>query len=570
VSKVLKGIGVVEGTVMGKVKVIAQDVTQYLAQYHTEDPEREAEKFLAALDEAGNQLTKIMEKAKQNGADEQAAIMEAHIAMLDDPMLKEAVVQKVKDRVPAPQAILETTGEYADMFASMDDQYLRARAADVRDIGSRVARILLGVCDVALGKSPVILCAQDIDPSMLADVAGDTVQGLVLGQGSTTSHVVIIAKARGLAAVVGVPDVQSLTDGTEIILDGNTGEILVWPGQSELDSYTARIREEQERKIQALKNSSQPAVTLDGVRIQLAANISNPGDMDLALKYGCEGVGLYRTEFLFMGRNIPPSEDEQFQAYRQVAEKCGNHLCVIRTMDIGGDKPASYLDIGKEPNPFLGWRGIRISLVRTELFIAQLKAILRAGVYGRVAIMFPMIVNVGEIRRARECLAQAIGELEKEEKEFARNVPVGIMVETPAAAVMASSLAKECDFFSIGTNDLVQYTLAVDRGNQKVSNLYSHFHPAVLQLIASVIRAAHENNIWAAICGEMASDPQAALLLMGMGIDELSMAATAIPKVKEQMAVFTMNEAQKLSQQALALNESESIRNLFSGISGKG
>ncbi len=559
-TEYLKGIAVVAGTAVGKVKVISQDTPRNLSEYKADNSEGEAAKFLAALDEAGDQLREIIKSVRKNGEDKLADIMGAHLEMLGDPVLKEAVLQKIGESVPAPQATLAVIKEYSAMFGVLEDNYLRERAADILDIGNRIVRILLKVGDIELGHTPVILCAQEIEPSVLAGISQDVVQGLVLGQKSTVSHAVIIAKSKGLVTIVGVADLQKLKDGTEIILDGYSGEILISPEQAELDKYLDRVRKETERLVRDQENASEPAVTIDGTKVRLAANISRPQDMDQALKYGCEGVGLYRTEFLFMGRDTPPSEEEQFQYYRQVVESCGEHLCIIRTMDIGGDKPLPYLNIGQEDNPFLGWRAIRISLERSDLFIAQLKAILRAGVYGKVAIMLPMIISAGEISRSKDYLSRAIADLNREQKKFAQNVPFGIMVETPAAAVMAPFLAKESDFFSIGTNDLVQYTLAVDRGNSKVSNLYNYFHPAVLRLIDGVIRAAHENGKWAAMCGEMAGDPHAAALLMGMGIDELSMNAPSIPRVKEQIRGMTMTYAQELLQHVLTLNDGGQIQ----------
>ncbi|OLN33883.1 Phosphoenolpyruvate-protein phosphotransferase of PTS system [Desulfosporosinus metallidurans] len=560
VSEVLKGIGIVAGTAIGKIKVLSEDLSRHLHHYSVEAPVREVEKFLVALNQATEQVEKIIENANKHGEDKQAGIMEAHLAMLGDPMLKEAVLQKIKDSMSAPQAVLEVTQEYAAEFAAIDDQYLLERSADVLDIGRRIAKILLDVRGVELGSEPIILFARDIEPSVLTDISSEVVTGLILEHGSTTSHAVIIAKAKGIITVVGVPGSLKLLDGIQVALDGTSGEVVLSPDKAELGLYLARIREERERYVRDLANASLPAVTVDGKRVQLAVNISTPQDMEQALMFGCDGVGLYRTEFLFMGRNNFPTEEEQFQAYREVAEKCGENLCVIRTLDIGGDKPLSYLDIDQESNPFLGWRAIRISLERTDLFVTQLKAILRAGVYGNVALMLPMVISSGEIRRAKECLGQAMSELEHEDKDFARSVPLGIMVETPAAAVIAPHLAKECDFFSIGTNDLVQYTLAVDRGNQKVRKLYNYFHPAVLRLIDGVISAAHDQGIWAGMCGEMAGDPLAAILLVGMGIDELSMNATAMPKVRELIRGIDVLLAKDLLQQVLSLDDGVEIR----------
>ncbi len=558
-AEVLKGTGAVAGTAVGIIKRFSRDVADRLHAYAAEEPGREAEKFVDALGKAAEQVRRIVAKAKEIPENSQPAIMEAHLMMLADPVLKETVLGKIAAAVPAPRAVLEAAEEYADIFAAMDDAYLRERGADVRDIGARVAGILLDVRAEDLGGGPVILYARDIPPSVVSEMADDTVRGLILEHGSTTSHAVIIAKAKGIPTVVGIAG-DKLADGVTVALDGTNGEVVVAPDESGRRFYSTRIEEERARQAQDLAAAFLPAVTADGVRVQLAANIGTPRDFDRALAFGCEGVGLYRSEFLFLDRAGLPTEEEQFQAYRTVAARCGEHLCVIRTLDIGGDKPLPYLDFGHESNPFLGWRAIRISLERPEVFISQLKAILRAGAYGKVAVMLPMVISAAEIRRFREYLVQAAGELEREGKEFARNIPLGIMVETPAAAVTANRLAGECDFFSIGTNDLTQYTLAVDRGNRRVQSLYDHFHPAVLRLVSNVITTAHEHGIWAGVCGEMAGDPLAAALLVGMGVDELSMNATVMPRVRERIRGITAGRAKQLADEALSLSDGGQIR----------
>jgi phosphotransferase system enzyme I (PtsI) len=558
-AEILKGIGAVAGTAVGKIKRFSRDIAGRLPDYAADNPARETEKFLDALGKAAEQIERIVEKAKEFPENSQPAIMEAHLTMLADPVLKETVLGKIAAAVPAPQAILEAAEEYANLFAAMDDAYLRERGADVRDIGHRIAGILLDAGDDDLGGEPVILYARDIPPSVVSEVAGDTVQGLILEHGSTLSHAVIIARAKGIPTVVGISG-DKLPDGVTVAMDGTDGEVVVSPDENERRFYATRIREERKRQAQDLAEACLPAVTADGVRVQLAANIGMPGDMDRALELGCEGVGLFRSEFLFLDRAGFPTEEEQFRAYRTVAERCGEHLCIIRTLDIGGDKPLPYLDFGHEANPFLGWRAIRISLDRPDVFVSQLKAILRAGAYGKVAVMLPMVISAAEIRRSREYLTQAAGELEREGKDFARSIPLGIMVETPAAAVTAARLAGECAFFSIGTNDLTQYTLAVDRGNQKVRGLYDHFHPAVLRLVNNVITVAHDYGIWAGVCGEMAGDPLAAALLVGMGVDELSMNATAMPRVREKIRGLKAERAKRLVEEALLLEGGEQIR----------
>ncbi len=560
-AKKMQGNGVVGGIAIGKIMLVSHDIEQYFTAYKAGNAQEEIEKLQKAIQTAGEQLNESIENLKAKGQDNQAAIMEAHLMMAQDTVLEGAIIDKINQSQSAPRAVLAASEEYAAMFAAMDDAYLKERAADIRDVGRRIAKIILGVKEPEIKDESVILCGLEIEPSVVANIPSEKVQGIILGQGSTTSHAVIIAKARGLVTVVGLADsMGQFEDGMDVVVDGYSGEVLVNPGAEERKLYQAKWEEEERRRQRDLEMASLPAVTADGVRVQLAANIGLPADMDNALKYGCEGVGLFRTEFLFMGRDNIPTEEEQFEAYKQVAEKCGEHLCVIRTMDIGGDKPLAYLDIPKEDNPFLGWRAIRISLRRPDLFLPQLKALLRAGVYGKIAIMLPMVISIDEIRQAKDFLKQAMAELDREGKAYAKDIPVGIMVETPAAAVMTPILAKECDFFSIGTNDLVQYTLAVDRVNPNVSNLYNHFNPAVLRLIYTTIKAARDNNIWAGMCGEMAGDPMAAALLLGMGIHELSMSGPAIPRVKEMVRNLTMEKAGKLVEDVLALDNADAVK----------
>lgn len=563
-GEILRGAGVVPGIAIANAKVLSEDLTAYLKQYNAGTPAVESDKLAEAVKAAVAELAQLAAAAKAAGQDSQAAIMDAHSMMVNDPGLAAGMYSKIEQGTPAPQAALTAAEEFAALFDSMPDPYLKERAADVRDVGRRMARLLLGAGQLQFGTEALVLCAEEIEPSVAAGMPEGKVLGIVLGKGSTTSHTVIIAKARGIPTVAGLGNsLARIADGTALIVDGTAGEVLLEPGAEELAAYQQKVEAEAEQKRQDGLLAALAAVTLDGRRIQLAANIGSPADMAAAGKQGAEGVGLFRSEFLFMGRDVPPSEEEQFAAYKAVAEQCGSQLCVIRTMDIGGDKPLHYLNIAKEENPFLGWRAIRISLERRDLFITQLKAILRAGACGKVAIMLPMIISTAEITAARECVKQAEAELSREGKEFAPDVPLGIMVETPAAAVMAQQLAGECDFFSIGTNDLVQYTLAVDRGNPAVRSLYSHFHPAVLALIDNVVKAGHKHHIWVGMCGEMAGDPLAAPLLAAMGIDELSMSAPSIPRVKAVIRKLEEKTIRELLEKALALKEAGAVRSLM-------
>mgnify|MGYP001324075869 CR=1 FL=1 len=559
-----QGMGVVPGIGIGRVKLLVTDLTSAIQSYRAGSAHVEADRFAKGLEAAIAELKQLADSARQGNQAELAEIMDAHQIMATDPELTASIRTKILQGLAAPQAVLAVTVEYAEVFAAMDDVYLKERAADLRDIGRRIARILTGIGEFDYGTDPLILCADEIEPSVAAGMPVGQVVGIILGKGSTTSHTIIIAKAQGIPTVSGLGSaVDGLADGTQVIVDGDSGQVLINPELNELAEYQVKVQAQAEQYNQDMILSELAAVTKDGHPIQLAANIGRPADMDQAVRQGCEGVGLFRSEFLFMGRDTAPNEDEQFAAYRQVVEQCRNKLCIVRTMDIGGDKPLPYLNIAKEENPFLGFRAIRISLARPELFMTQLKAILRAGVYGSVAIMLPMIISQSEIVQARKYLQQAMAELEEQGVEYSSDVPLGIMIETPAAAVLAPVLAAECDFFSIGTNDLVQYTLAVDRGNAAVSSLYSHFHPAVLNLIQGIIQAGHQQGIWVGMCGEMAGDPFATPLLTAMGIDELSMSAPAIPRVKTVIRNLTMEKAQDMLTKALTKKEAVDIRTLM-------
>lgn len=559
----IRGKGVISGVAMGKIMLAGQNLDGYLINYEPEDKETESQKASAALTAVAEILRESIERLQKQEMAEQAAIMEAHRMMVQDPMMAQKIEEKLEDTPSAPQAVLKAAEEQAQMFEAMDDEYFAARAVDLRDVGKRVAKFILGVKEPEIGDDKVILCGREIEPSVIAGMPTENIAGVLLGSGSTTAHAVIIAKARAIPTIVGLNKedrIDKIADGDYVIIDGERGEITINPSEEEKASYNEKIRKQQEMALHyaALKNL--PAVTTDGVKVDLMANIGTHMDVDNALNYGAEGVGLFRSEFVFMGRQNIPNEEDQFKAYKEAVEKCQGNLCVIRTMDIGGDKPLPYLNIAPEENPFLGYRAVRISLQRRDLFMPQLKAILRAGKFGKVGIMVPMVINVAEILKVKELIEEAKLELTHEGKAYGTDVQVGIMVETPAAAVMTPVLAKYVDFFSIGTNDLVQYTLACDRGNANISYLYNHFNPAVLQLIQRTITSARENGIWAGMCGEMASDPNAAVLLMAMGINELSMSAPSIPRVKEKIRGISSIKAKEILADVMKMEDGDEIR----------
>ena len=570
-AEIIRGKGVISGIAMGKIMLAGQNLDGYLVNYKPEDKATEKQKAQDALTAVAEILCESIEKLKSKDMKEQAAIMEAHRMMVQDPMMADNIMAKIEELGNAPQGVLKAAEEQAVMFEQMEDEYFAARAVDLRDVGKRVAKYILGVKEPEIGDEKVILCGREIEPSVIAGMETEKIAGVLLGSGSTTAHAVIIAKARAIPTIVGLNKedrIDRIADGDHVIMDGERGEIVINPAPEDIASYDEKIKKQKELAEHYAALKDLPAVTTDGVKVDLMANIGTHMDVDNALNYGAEGVGLFRSEFVFMGRQDIPTEEDQFKAYKEAIEKCKGKLCVIRTMDIGGDKPLPYLNIPEEENPFLGYRAVRISLQRRDLFLPQLKAILRAGVYGKAAIMIPMIINVAEFKKVKEFIEEAKLELAHEGKAYSDDVQVGIMLETPAAAIMTPILAKYVDFFSIGTNDLVQYTLAVDRGNANISYLYNHFNPAVLRLVQRTITSARENGIWAGMCGEMASDPNAAVLLMAMGINELSMSAPSIPRVKEKIRSISSVKAKEILADVMTMEDGDDIRNYLQKILG--
>ena len=560
-AETIRGKGVISGIAVGKVMLAGQNLDGYLAAYKPGSLTEEQCKAEGALIAVTETLLATIERLRKEGQAEQSAILEAHRMMVQDPMMAENIKGKIEVCGSAPQGILEAANEQARVFEQMEDEYFSARAVDLRDVGKRIAKYVLGVKEPEIGLGQIVLCGEEIEPSVVAGMPTEQIAGVILGSGSATSHVVIIAKARAIPTVLGIGDkINLIHDEDEIILDGSRGDIIIRPTEEERLLYQDKIEEQKKLAAHYAALKDLPAVTKDGVRIELTANIGTHMDVDNALTYGAEGVGLFRSEFVFMGSTTIPTEEDQFKAYRAAVEKCGGHICVIRTMDIGGDKPLPYLNIDPEENPFLGYRALRISLDRHDLFLPQIKAILRAGLYGKAAMMVPMVISVSEIQRVQKLVEQAKVELTHEGKEYSDDVQVGIMVETPAAAVVSPLLSQYVDFFSIGTNDLIQYTLAVDRGNAQIAHLYNPFNPAVLRLIQRTIQSARERGIWAGMCGEMASDPYAAVILLGMGITELSMSAPSIPRVKEMIRSVTSTQAKELLADVMKMEHGVDIR----------
>ena len=534
---------------------------------HTaEDPAAEWARFQAALETAREQLADVYAKAEAESGAEQAAIFQAHALMLEDPDLLEAVRTAIGEQgINAESALSDAAEMYAQMLEALDDEYLSARAVDVRDVATRVLRILLGVAESPTAglTAPSIILARDLTPSDTVMLDKSLVLGFCTAEGGATSHTAILARGLGLPAVVGTgPDVLEIPNGTTLVLDGSQGRLLVDPDEETVMGYRARQTATATHLAQARQLAHEPAVTRDGHRVEIVANIGNVEGAQAALEAGAEGVGLLRTEFLYLERDHLPDEEEQYRAYRAIVDPFGDLPVILRTLDIGGDKDLPYLDLPHEMNPFLGLRAIRLCLARPELFRPQLRAALRAGVGRNLKVMFPMVATVAEVRAARAVLEECRAELLAEGQPLAEEMEVGIMVEVPAAALMADHLAAEVDFLSIGTNDLSQYTLAADRTNAQVAPLATGFQPAVLRLVRDVIAAAHAQGKWVGLCGELAGEPLAIPILLGLGLDEFSMNPPAIPLAKQIIRALTLDEAREVAQAALDLRRPDAVRAL--------
>lgn len=529
--------------------------------------EAEVARFYAGREAAVEQLNSIHQRALKSLGEEKAAIFEGHLMILEDEELEEEIIDYLRsNKVNASVAASKIIDQQVEMLSEIDDEYLKERAGDIRDIGNRLIKNILGMHIVDLGDitEESILVAYDLTPSETAQLNLEKVLGFITDIGGRTSHTSIMARSLELPAIVGTNDVTArVNTGDYLILDAVNNRVYVNPTQAEIDELKTLEAKLAEEKAELAKLKDLPAVTLDGHKVDVVANIGTIRDCEGAHRNGAEGVGLYRTEFLFMDRDQLPSEEEQFIAYKEVVEAMEGRLVVLRTMDIGGDKELPYLNLPKEMNPFLGWRAVRIALDRREILHAQLRAVLRASAFGKLAVMFPMIISVEEIRELKSVLETLKAELRAEGKAFDENIQVGVMVETPSAAVNAKFLAKEVDFFSIGTNDLTQYTLAVDRGNELISHLYNPMSPSVLGLIKQVIDASHAEGKWTGMCGELAGDERATLLLLGMGLDEFSMSAISVPHIKKLVRHVSYQEAKALADEALQKPTTAEIEQLI-------
>ncbi|MFY3327881.1 phosphoenolpyruvate-protein phosphotransferase PtsI [Vibrio fluvialis] len=554
----ISGILASPGIAIGKALLLQEDeIVLNTNTISDAQVDAEVQRFYDARNKSAAQLEVIKQKALETFGEEKEAIFEGHIMLLEDEELEEEILALIKDeKLTADNAIHTVIEEQAMALESLDDEYLKERATDIRDIGSRFVKNALGINIVSLSdiNEEVILVAYDLTPSETAQINLNYVLGFVCDIGGRTSHTSIMARSLELPAIVGTNNITAqVKNGDMLILDAMNNKIIVNPTDAELEEAKAVKAAFLAEKEELAKLKDLHAETLDGHRVEVCGNIGTVKDCDGIIRNGGEGVGLYRTEFLFMDRDALPTEEEQYQAYKEVAEAMEGQAVIIRTMDIGGDKDLPYMDLPKEMNPFLGWRAVRISLDRREILRDQLRGILRASAHGKLRIMFPMVISVEEIRALKAAIEEYKVELRAEGLAFDESIEIGVMVETPAAAAIAHHLAKEVSFFSIGTNDLTQYTLAVDRGNEMISHLYNPLSPAVLTVIKQVIDASHAEGKWTGMCGELAGDERATLLLLGMGLDEFSMSGISIPKVKKVIRNSNFAEVKAMAEEALSL-----------------
>ena len=562
-SKLIKGIAASDGVAIAKAYLLVEPDLTFDKNEKVTDVEGEVAKFNSAIEASKVELTKIRNNAEvQLGADK-AAIFDAHLLVLDDPELIQPIQDKIKnENANAATALTDVTTQFVTIFESMDNEYMKERAADIRDVSKRVLSHILGVelPNPSMIDESVVIVGNDLTPSDTAQLNKEFVQGFATNIGGRTSHSAIMSRSLEIPAIVGTKSItQEVKQGDMIIVDGLNGDVIVNPTEDELIAYQDK-RERyfaDKKELQKLRDAD--TVTVDGVHAELAANIGTPNDLPGVIENGAQGIGLYRTEFLYMGRDQMPTEEEQFEAYKEVLEAMNGKSVVVRTLDIGGDKELSYLNLPEEMNPFLGYRAIRLCLAQQDIFRPQLRALLRASVYGKLNIMFPMVATINEFREAKAILLEEKENLKNEGHDISDDIELGIMVEIPATAALADVFAKEVDFFSIGTNDLIQYTLAADRMSERVSYLYQPYNPSILRLVKQVIEASHKEGKWTGMCGEMAGDETAIPLLLGLGLDEFSMSATSILKARRQINGLSKNEMTELANRAVDCATQEEV-----------
>lgn len=555
----VKGKGVSKGIGIGHTKVLKNEEVK-LTDFKVENKENELKYFRKCLNNVIEDTKKVIEKLSGTEAD----IMNAYLMILQDPTLTAETERLIQEEGYnagyAAKVGFETVEE---VFKNMDDEYMSARASDIEDMKQRVVNKIINKAEIDLSNLPenTVLVGKDLSTSDTAKLNLKTIAGIIIENGSENSHVSIMARTHEIPAIVGVKGaLDSIPNDSDIAINGETGEIFINPSPEEISKLTKIKNELKDEKGNLAKFKNKKSITKDGYKTEVVANIGTPKDMDAVIENGAEGVGLFRSEFLYMDSDTMPTEEEQFEAYKEVLEKSEGKRVIVRTLDIGGDKDLKYLNLEKEDNPFLGYRAIRICLREPEIFKVQLRALYRASIYGKLAIMLPMISSVDELRTAKDIINEVKEELKAEKVKFDKNVKVGIMIEIPSAAIMAEQLATECDFFSIGTNDLIQYTVAVERGNEKISDLYTKFHPAVIRLIKMAIDGAHKSKIFCGMCGEAASDERFIPLLVGLGLDEFSMNPTKILNSRKMIRSLNHKECKKLVQEILKMSSASEIK----------
>lgn len=561
----IQGIGASKGYGVGTIVRIEETDLSFEDKKIT-DVDAEVARFQKAVEDFTEKTMDMAAKMREQVGEKEAEILEGHVIMVSDPAMADEVTNQIKDGSCAERALWNVCDMFIQIFSMAEDELTNQRVTDVQDMRNRLLKILLGKEEVDISQVPkgTILAARDLTPSMTVGLHKENVVGILTEVGGKTSHSAILARALEIPAVLSIPDImQTVKDGQEAALDGDLGVVILDPSEEEKAEYHAK-REQYLKEKEALRALvGKPTITADGKQVELVCNIGKPQDSDMVLERDGEGVGLFRTEFLFMDRTNTPSEEEQFQAYKQVAETMQGKPVIIRTLDVGGDKEIPYLNLEKEDNPFLGYRAIRVCLKQKDLYRAQLRALLRASAYGDIRIMVPMVTCLDELRQVKELLCELMKELNQEQIAYNKEIKVGIMVETPAASLMADLLAKEADFFSIGTNDLTQYTMVVDRGNAQVAYLYSAYNPAVLRSIAHVIACGNKAGIPVGMCGEAAADEKLIPLLLAYGLDEFSVSATSVLATRNTIAKWTIEEAKALAKEVEGLGTREEVEQLL-------
>lgn len=561
----IQGIGASKGYGVGTIIRIEETDLSFEDKKIT-DVDSEVARFQKAVEDFTEKTMDMAAKMREQVGEKEAEILEGHVIMVSDPAMADEVTNQIKDGTCAERALWNVCDMFIQIFSMAEDELTNQRVTDVQDMRNRLLKILLGKEEVDISQVPkgTILAARDLTPSMTVGLHKENVVGILTEVGGKTSHSAILARALEIPAVLSIPDImQTVKDGQEAALDGDLGVVILDPSEEEKAEYHAK-REQYLKEKEALRALvGKPTITADGKQVELVCNIGKPQDSDMVLERDGEGVGLFRTEFLFMDRTNTPSEEEQFQAYKQVAETMQGKPVIIRTLDVGGDKEIPYLNLDKEDNPFLGYRAIRVCLKQKDLYRAQLRALLRASAYGDIRIMVPMVTCLDELRQVKELLCELMKELNQEQIAYNKEIKVGIMVETPAASLMADLLAKEADFFSIGTNDLTQYTMVVDRGNAQVAYLYSAYNPAVLRSIAHVIACGNKAGIPVGMCGEAAADEKLIPLLLAYGLDEFSVSATSVLATRNTIAKWTIEEAKALAKEVEGLGTREEVEQLL-------